>query len=298
MTQGASGLYDLGPIGCSMQNNMLRLWRQLFVKHDRMLEVDCPSLTPGTVFKASGHLSKFSDAQVRDALTNEPYRADHLLKAELKARLDAIATTETLDNDKDVLRSLLARLESGEITSLDEIDAIIERFHIKAPNTGNALHKAHQFNLMFQIQTQNAPGDESQAHNKYYQRPETAQGIFANFRRLYKSNGAQLPMAVAQVGKAFRNEISPRGGILRQREFLMAEIEHFVDGRDKCAPYKPFASVQHIELDLLAAATQDAQAKQRSATTVASSTMTLRNAVDSVGFVFCFIFDYRKTNSA
>jgi glycyl-tRNA synthetase len=82
-------------------------------------------------------------------------------------------------------------------------------------------------------------------------RPETAQGIFLNFKKLYEFNQKHLPFAVAQIGKSFRNEINPKSGLIRQREFLMAEIEHFVDPITKFEPFEKFSLVQDLELNLL-----------------------------------------------
>lgn len=80
---GASGLYDFGPIGCAIKANLLQLWRQFFIVHDHMLEVDCPILTIEPVFKASGHIERFSDYLVKDVVTNECFRVDHLIKTHL-----------------------------------------------------------------------------------------------------------------------------------------------------------------------------------------------------------------------
>ena len=131
--------------------------------------------------------------------------------------------------------------------------------NIKDPDTGNALSPAVPFNLMFD--TQIGPT----GLQKGYLRPETlisiifpetAQGMFINFRRLVEFNNGRLPFAAAQIGLGFRNEISPRQGLLRVREFTMAEIEHFVDPQDKsCAK---FASLGDIQLPLWTAQAQDA----------------------------------------
>lgn len=105
--------------------------------------------------------------------------------------------------------------------SQEEIAAILQDLKVKAPDTGNQLSHPEPFNLMFS--TQIGPSGSS----KGYFRPETAQGIFVNFKRLLEFNNGRLPFAAAQIGLGFRNEISPRAGLLRVREFTMAEIEHF-----------------------------------------------------------------------
>jgi glycyl-tRNA synthetase len=105
-------------------------------------------------------------------------------------------------------------------------------------------------------------------------RPETAQGIFVNFKRLYEFNHRQLPLIVAQIGKSFRNEINPKSGLLRQREFLMTEIEHFLDPALKFKPYERFSKVKSLEVNLYSSSNQF--------NSESSSKMTLEAAVDKV----------------
>lgn len=121
---------------------------------------------------------------------------------------------------------------------------------IKDPDTGNSLSNATPFNLMFE----NSIGPSG--YMKGYLRPETAQGIFINFRRLIEFNNGKMPFAAAQVGMGFRNEISPRQGLLRVREFTMAEIEHFIDPLNKNHP--KFQTVAHMKLPLFSATDQEA----------------------------------------
>jgi glycyl-tRNA synthetase len=128
------------------------------------------------------------------------------------------------------------------------LDELIKALDVKAPDTGNALGEAYAFNLMFP--TQIGPTGKVQG----YLRPETAQGIFVNFRRLLDANGGRMPFAAAQVGCAFRNEISPRMGLLRVREFVMSEIEHFVNPNNKRHP--KFNDVKDCQLTLLSRADQ------------------------------------------
>ena len=123
-----------------------------------------------------------------------------------------------------------------------EMAAIMREFDMKSPITGNNLTEPQEFNLMFQ--TEIGPT----GNIKGFLRPETAQGIFVNFKRLLEFNQGKLPFAAAQIGNAFRNEISPRSGLIRVREFTMAEIEHFCDPTDKS--YSKFESVKNTELSL------------------------------------------------
>lgn len=190
-----------------------------------MLEVDCPCVTPEVVLKASGHVDKFTDLMVKDEKTGTCYRADHLVKdfCNEKPQND---NTMTADKAAE-LRHVLAVLDD---LSAEELGARIKEYGITAPETKSPLSDPYPFNLMFQTSIGPSgliPG---------YMRPETAQGIFVNFKDLYYYNGSKLPFAAAQIGQAFRNEISPRQGLLRVREFTLAEIEHFVDPEDKSHP--------------------------------------------------------------
>uniref|UniRef100_A0A0D9W4E5 glycine--tRNA ligase n=1 Tax=Leersia perrieri TaxID=77586 RepID=A0A0D9W4E5_9ORYZ len=231
---GVAGLYDYGPPGCAVKANVLAFWRQHFVLEEGMLEVDCPCVTPEVVLKASGHVDKFTDLMVKDEKTGTCYRADHLLKDFCKDKLEK---DNTLSPEKtSELNHILAVLDD---LSAEQLGAKIKEYGIVAPDTKNPLSDPYPFNLMFQ--TSIGPSGLSPG----YMRPETAQGIFVNFKDLYYYNGNKLPFAAAQIGQAFRNEISPRQGLLRVREFTLAEIEHFVDPEDKSHP--KFRDVSSLE---------------------------------------------------
>ena len=205
-----------------------------------MLEVGCTCLMVSDVLKTSGHVDKFEDLMVKDLKTGTPRRADKLIQEFLGKK---IAKCKKAD-EKNELELLEADVENY---SAEQIDELITRMNIKDPDTGNSLSPAVPFNLMFD--TQIGPTGLF----KGYLRPETAQGIFINFRRLIEFNNGRMPFAAAQIGMGFRNEISPRQGLLRVREFTMAEIEHFVDPNDKSHP-KFASSVAHLDLPLLSAA--------------------------------------------
>ncbi|GFQ04662.1 glycine--tRNA ligase 1 mitochondrial [Phtheirospermum japonicum] len=232
---GLTGFYDYGPPGCAVKVNVLAFWRQHFVLEENMLEVDCPCVTPEVVLKASGHVDKFTDLMVKDEKTGACYRADHLIKDYCKDKLEKDPNLSA--EKKAELSRVLAVLDD---LSVDEIGARIKKYGITAPDTKNTLSDPYPFNLMFQ--TSIGPSGS----NPGYLRPETAQGIFVNFKDLYYYNGNKLPFAAAQIGQAFRNEISPRQGLLRVRELTLAEIEHFVDPDDKSHP--KFSEVSELEL--------------------------------------------------
>lgn len=234
---GVAGLYDYGPPGCSLKENILSLWRQHFILEDNMLQIECTTLTPYPVLKASGHVDKFEDLMVKDTKTGECYRADKLLEDVIEHKLasDKELTTER----REELRVIAAQADAYEPADLHRL---FTELGIKAPATGNDLTEPFPFNLMFQTSigpTGQLPG---------FLRPETAQGMFVNFRRLYDYNNARMPMAVAQIGSAYRNEIAPRGGLIRVREFTMAEIEYFVHPEHK--QHTKFDSVKHLKLQL------------------------------------------------
>ncbi|PWA70621.1 hypothetical protein CTI12_AA289610 [Artemisia annua] len=170
---------------------------------------------------------------VKDEKTGTCHIADHLLKDHCKDKLEkdlGISSEKAAE-----LKNILAVLDD---LSAEQIGAKIKEYGIVAPDTKNPLSDPYPFNLMFA--TSIGPCISSG-----YMRPETAQGIFVNFNDLYYYNGNKLPFAAAQIGQAFRNEISPRQGLLRVREFTLAEIEHFVDPDDKSHP--KYSKVSNLE---------------------------------------------------
>ncbi|VDN09257.1 unnamed protein product, partial [Dibothriocephalus latus] len=239
---GVQGLYDYGPTGCAIKANILSAWRQFFVLEEQLLEVDCSVLTPENVLKASGHVDRFTDYMVKDVINGECFRVDHLIEAFLETKL---AAKDTKPEEKVEINRTLAQLDNY---GAKEFATIIEKYNIKSPNTKNDLTPPQQFNLMFS--TLIGPTGQCQG----FLRPETAQGIFVNFQRLLQFNQSRLPFGAAQIGTAFRNEISPRAGIIRVREFAMAEIEYFVDPNEKHHP--KFAQYADLPLNLLTACDQ------------------------------------------
>ncbi|KAF7634404.1 AA_TRNA_LIGASE_II domain-containing protein [Meloidogyne graminicola] len=244
---GVGGLYDYGPMGCALKQNMIQLWRTHFILEESMLEVECSSLTPEGVLKTSGHVDRFVDWMVKDKITGACFRADHLIKnnAEAILKVNFYSDKKAPVNIKKELEEVLIRLDG---MSCDELGETIRKYKFKSPLNGNDLTDPVSFNLMFP--TQIGPTGDFSA----YLRPETAQGIFINFKRLLEFNQGKLPFAAAQIGTGFRNEISPRQGLVRVREFTMCEIEHFVDPADKSHP--KFDRVADIELNLFSACNQ------------------------------------------
>ncbi|KAI9924378.1 hypothetical protein ASPWEDRAFT_23431 [Aspergillus wentii DTO 134E9] len=263
---GVSGLYDYGPPGCSVVANIVDLWRKHFVLEEDMLEVDCTMLTPHEILKTSGHVEKFADWMCKDPKTGEIFRADHLVEEVLESRLkgdkEARGQKVAVDAEKEAKKKKKSKeakaikLDDAVVKEYEEVlaqidnyggpelEEIIAKYDIRNPTTDGNLLPPVAFNLMFQTAigpSSNMPG---------YLRPETAQGQFLNFQKLLDFNNQSMPFASASIGKSFRNEISPRAGLLRVREFLMAEIEHYVDpeGGKK---HSRFEEVKDVEMTLL-----------------------------------------------
>lgn len=193
---GLAGTWDYGPLGVALKQNIKNLWWKRFVTNrEDMFGVDAAILMNARVWEASGHTGAgFADPLVEDLKTKKRYRADHLLS------------------------------EHGVHTEGMTLEAMTAQFRekgIKSPE-GNDLSDVRQFNLMFETAV-GAQGD-----TKSYLRPETAQGMFVNFKNVIDSLHPKLPFGLAQIGKAFRNEIAPRDFIFRSREFEQMEIEYFV----------------------------------------------------------------------
>lgn len=252
-----SGLYDYGPPGCALQQAIVDVWRKHFILEEQMLELDCSALTPHDVLETSGHVAKFTDAMCKDPKSGETFRADHFIKQALNDRLKY--NVLTLDSESLRLRNrpvfflsddqvheyeaVLAKIDQY---SRKELGELIKKYNLTNPDTGMQPHPPVDVNLMFY--THLGPG-------RGFLRPETAQGQFLNFHKLLEYNHQHMPFASASVGKSYRNEISPKAGLLRVREFLMAEIEHYVDpeGGKK---HKRFDEVKHVNLTLLDRETQ------------------------------------------
>jgi glycyl-tRNA synthetase len=215
---------------------MIDLWRKHFVLAESMLEMECTNLTPAVVLQTSGHVDRFTDLMVKDPPTGECFRADKLLEDAIDNFLENNPTLPK-EEKEDHLRVQ----RQADAYSPEELDQLLIKYDCRGPS-GERYSPSFPFNLMFKTSI----GPEGTAVG--YLRPETAQGLFVNFRRLLDLNAGKMPFAAAQIGTGFRNEIAPRSGLLRVREFCMAEIEHFVNPKDKSHPN--FASVADKELVL------------------------------------------------
>lgn len=196
---GLAGTWDYGPLGVALKRNIEQLWWKTFVEErDDMFGIDAAILMNQKVWQASGHTGAgFADPLVEDLKTKKRYRADHLLE----------------DNG----------IENPEAMTYEQMDAIIREKNIKSPD-GNALSEVRVFNMMFETNVGPIQDDSS----KSYLRPENAQGMFVNFKNVIDSLYPDLPFGLAQSGRVFRNEISPREFIFRVREFNLMEFEYFI----------------------------------------------------------------------
>ncbi|TSC87063.1 MAG: glycyl-tRNA synthetase [Parcubacteria group bacterium Gr01-1014_8] len=198
---GLAGTWDYGPLGVALKKNIENLWWKRFVlDREDMYGIDAALLMNPNVWKASGHVDGFADPLVEDVKTHRRYRADHLLE---EAGVDPKGMTAA------------------------QMDQTLKEKGIRSPD-GNTLGDVKQFNMMFKTSI-GASGDESSIS---YLRPETAQGMFVNFKNVMDTFHPKLPFGMAQIGKAFRNEIAPRDFIFRVRELEQMEIEYFVRPED------------------------------------------------------------------
>ena len=192
-SDNVAGFWDYGPIGVRILNNLLEQWRQTVYSMNG-LEISGSVILPRIVLQASGHEDNFFDMEIKCNKCGTVYRVDNLLE------------------EKDSSKNFEGLTE-------EEYLKYIKEYSIKCSKCGGELDGIKKFGTMFPVKV----GDDLEA----YLRPEACQSIFLDFKRVFEAYGKKLPMAIAQVGKAFRNEISPRNNLLRQREFYQNDIEIF-----------------------------------------------------------------------
>jgi glycyl-tRNA synthetase len=219
---GTAGFYTYGPPGSALKANIQALWRKHFIIEENLMEIEDPTITPYDVLKTSGHVDRFNDFMVKDSKDDSKFfRADKLLEEELENRLK-VPTCSDAERTK-YKQDMLA----ADSFTREQLHAKLQEYGVKAPESGNDLTEPYAFNLMFP--TPIGPSGLLQG----YLRPETAQGIFLNYKYCAEQNAEKMPFGVAQIGKSYRNEIAPRGGLVRQREFTQAEIEFFCRPKNK-----------------------------------------------------------------
>ncbi len=222
MYGGLSGFYDYGPLGAALKRNIENKWRDMFVRREGMVELESTIVTPKPVFEASGHISHFTDIMTRCTRCGMAYRTDQLLQE--------------------------ANVEAKESMKPEELYILIKEHNVRCPECGGELGLPEPFNLMFQLSI--GPYGRSVMG---YGRPEAAQGQFVDFKRVYSAERERLPLGVAQVGRCVRNEIAPRKGPIRLREFTIIDYEVFVDPEDTTYPRVRLVEDQKLRILPIAA---------------------------------------------
>ena len=235
---GLNGFFDYGPLGVELKNNIKQAWWNDFVHgRDDIVGLDASIIMHPNVWRASGHVAGFSDPMVDCKESKLRFRADQIYFAEVKVGGETIGYVSVLEDESmqkeaekkahELKRKKAVQGELEEIVLKNYMDAKpFEYDLIPSPATGNVgtLTPPRDFNLMFQTYV-GAMRDETAVA---YLRPETAQGIFVDFKNICDTTRVKVPFGIAQIGKAFRNEITPRNFIFRSREFEQMEIEYFI----------------------------------------------------------------------
>jgi glycyl-tRNA synthetase, dimeric type len=212
---GVSGFLDFGPIGYKILRKIEEKWRKFFIdRHDFIYEISTPIVMPSIVFEASGHLEHFTDSIVVCKNCGRKFRVDNIIE-----------------------------IEEVDRWNESQIEEYIVKNNIKCPNCGGDFDKPSKFNLL--MKTNISPYAEEIG----YLRPEAAQGVFINFKKVYELTGKKLPLGIVQIGKVDRNEISPRKGLFRMREFTIIDLEIFYDYKNPRCSY--IAEILNKEIRVL-----------------------------------------------
>jgi len=198
---GVGGFYTFGDLGTKLMKNIETRWRNLFIRRQGFLEISDNVITPSRVFEASGHVEHFKEYLVECSSCGRRFRADHIIEEQ-------------------------AEQKYGDTPTVEEMRRRVRDEGVKCPDCGGFFREPVEFMTMFQTSI-GATGKEVG-----YGRPEAAQGMFVNFKQGFDLAREKLPFALAQIGKALRNEISPRQGLIRVREFTIMELELFFDPED------------------------------------------------------------------
>ena len=245
---GLSAVYDYGPMGVELKNNIKQYWwKSMTQMHDNIVGLDAAIFMHPKTWKASGHVDAFNDPLVDNKDSKKRYRADQLvegycekIEAKIKKDVDKArkrfgdafnevefrTTNQRIIDRQTKIDDVMGRL--GSLMTADDmvgLKSLIEELEIACPESGSRnWTDVRQFNLMFNTQLGNISGEEG----KLYLRPETAQGIFVNYLNVQKTTRQKLPFGIAQIGKAFRNEIVARQFIFRMKEFEQMEMQFFI----------------------------------------------------------------------
>ncbi len=222
---GLSAVYDYGQLGAELKNNIKTYWWKAMVQmHENIVGIDSAIFMHPKVWKASGHVDGFNDPMIDNKDSKKRYRADQLLEEKI--------TRYEKDGKTDKASKLQTDMDAAlAADDLERLKVLIEEHEIACPVSGTRnWTEVRQFNLMFSTQF----GAMAEGSDEVYLRPETAQGIFVNFLNVQKTGRMKIPFGIAQIGKAFRNEVIARQFIMRMREFEQMEMQFFVrPGEDK-----------------------------------------------------------------
>ncbi|BAP39773.1 glycine--tRNA ligase [Metamycoplasma canadense] len=206
---GVVNTWDYGPLATAMMSQIKNIWFDDFIRKEKNYQIDSKIIMNKNVWKASGHIDNFSDFLIENKINNKRYRADHIVK--------------------DLFPEV-----NVEKCSFEDLETIIKQKVKKYDNSDTDWGIIKPFNLMFKTQMGAIDNNSSET----FLRPETAQGIFVNFKNLTRTSRAKLPFGIGQIGKSFRNEITPRDFIFRTREFEQMELEFFCEEKDSDYFYK------------------------------------------------------------
>jgi len=236
---GFAGFWDFGHLGVELKRNIKQEWWRFHV-HSRedIVGIDGSIITHPKVWKASGHVECFADMMLTCTKCKSKIRADTFIEEELMIQADGLTD--------------------------DEINNFIKTRNLKCPFCGGSFEEVKQINLMFSTNVGPTNGEIA------YLRPETAQEMFTNFKLVVDNARLKLPFGIAQIGRAFRNEISPRDFLFRCREFEMMEIEYFVDPNKPDCPF-----IKDVESDRVKVYSADMQENKKK-----PEVMTIREALD------------------
>lgn len=245
---GLSAVYDYGQNGVELKNNLKRYWWKAMVQlNEEIVGIDSSIFMHPTIWKASGHVDAFNDPLIDNKDSKKRFRADVLIEdycAKIENKIDKevekaakrfgdafdkeefVSTNPRVVGYQEQITTILSRMaKSLENEDLADVKALIEELEIADPETGSKnWTEVRQFNLMFGTKL----GATTESAMDLYLRPETAQGIFVNFLNVQKTGRMKIPFGIAQIGKAFRNEIVARQFIFRMREFEQMEMQYFV----------------------------------------------------------------------
>ncbi|MCB0650735.1 MAG: glycine--tRNA ligase [Saprospiraceae bacterium] len=262
--EGLSAVYDYGPYGVELKNNIKQYWwRAMVDMHDNIVGIDSAIFMHPKIWKASGHVDAFNDPLIDNKDSKRRYRADQLIEGyceKIQAKIDKevekarnrfkdsfneeqyLTENPRVVKYQEDIKAVMDRFVKAMASEdLAEMKAIIEDCEIADPESGSRnWTDVRLFNLMFSTQLGNISGTEG----KLYLRPETAQGIFVNFLNVQKTTRQKIPFGIAQIGKAFRNEIVARQFIFRMREFEQMEMQFFVRPGEEMKWYEYWKGVR------------------------------------------------------